>query len=509
MAVCKAGASQFFGHIYIVYADNRFGDGDIFFRRSEDGGQTWPGTFERKVNDDEIGNGKDQFFPSISVDENCKINISFYDRRDDPDNLKFHLYFSHSSDDGEHFSPNARVTTAPSTNAQFLGGFIGDYLQNAATVATLSNFHHDLDRAVALWMDTREGGQDVYAATLLQTQGGTWINVDVNLVANQSATNLEFVFPGDVSAKFSDFYHGSANPFQSQNISYNVGTDQTTLSFVDPEPGPLSPGDTAHVGFVLTATPEIVNSFWTGSGNIGSVPMGTVDFTYDPVTRVATAILCNDRQDGMALSVSGPQYAVLDTPIELEQLNATDLPGALAAKGAALAALPPPAAPLSRGSCHSMPIPESVAQFKAVLLTATLAFSDRNEGSRLVLFAQKVAKDAREVCTLGVTDASADPSVLWPPNHKMVDVTIDYTVRACARETTCTLSVSSNEPVDNGGDGNTSPDWTVIDAIHVNLRAERAASGAGRIYTVTITCSDPLGQAEAMVEVSVPHHQGH
>jgi hypothetical protein len=396
MAACKNAASPFFGQVYIVFADNRFGDGDIFFKKSEDRGDHWPGTLTRRVNDDPTHNGKDQFFPWISVDENCKINVSFYDRRDDENNQKFHLYFSHSTDGGETFSPNARVTTAQSTNAQFDGAFVGDYLQVASTVATSSEFHHEVDRAAALWMDTREGGQDVYAASLLQTQGGTWINVDVDLVADQDATDLHFEFPA-LTGEFGSFYHGPANPFQNHLVIIVPNTEETLLSFFDPEPGPLAPGDTAHVGFMVETLPEVVNSFWTGSGNIGSVPMATVDFTYDPVARVASASICNDREDGRTIGVSGPRYALLVTPIELEDLNATQLPAALAARNAGLSALPAPAGPLAPGSCASLPIPDSVRQFEAILLTATLTFVDGKSGGRVVLFAQKIAKDAREV----------------------------------------------------------------------------------------------------------------
>jgi len=112
------------------------------------------------------------------------------------------------------------------------------------------------------------------------------------------------------------------------------------------------------------------------------------------------------------------------------------------------------------------------------------------------------------VCAPTVTGASASPSVLWPPNHKMADVTVDYTAQSCGGTTTCVLSVSSNEPVNGLGDGNTSPDWEVVDATHVSLRAERSGTGTGRIYTITITCTDQLGQTgEATVEVTVPHDQ--
>ena len=107
-----------------------------------------------------------------------------------------------------------------------------------------------------------------------------------------------------------------------------------------------------------------------------------------------------------------------------------------------------------------------------------------------------------------ISDVSAAPSVLWPPNHKMVDVTINYTAADNCGPVTCLLSVTSNEPIDGTAAGNTSPDWQVVDAHHVMLRAERAGNGDGRVYTVTITCKDGKGNTStSSVTVTVPHDQ--
>ena len=110
-----------------------------------------------------------------------------------------------------------------------------------------------------------------------------------------------------------------------------------------------------------------------------------------------------------------------------------------------------------------------------------------------------------------ITNATADPSVLWPPNHRMVNVTVSYDVtdNCPLPPGSCTLSVTSNEPVDGKGDGHTSPDWIVLDDHHVLLRAERAGNGNGRIYTITITCTDSGGNSSnEQVEVTVPHDRG-
>jgi uncharacterized repeat protein (TIGR01451 family) len=110
-----------------------------------------------------------------------------------------------------------------------------------------------------------------------------------------------------------------------------------------------------------------------------------------------------------------------------------------------------------------------------------------------------------------ITGAAADPSVLWPPNHKMVNVTVSYEVmdNCPLPPGSCTLTVTSNEPVDGEGDGHTSPDWIVLDDHHVLLRAERAGNGNGRIYTITITCTDSGGNSSSeSVTVTVPHDRG-
>ncbi|MDQ3804513.1 MAG: alpha-amylase family glycosyl hydrolase, partial [Acidobacteriota bacterium] len=88
---------------------------------------------------------------------------------------------------------------------------------------------------------------------------------------------------------------------------------------------------------------------------------------------------------------------------------------------------------------------------------------------------------------------SVSPSVLSTPNHKMVDVAVSYTAADDNGAVTCTLAVASNEPDDGAGDGDTAPDWEVLDEHHVRLRAERAGAGAGRVYTVKITCTDAAG----------------
>jgi len=108
-------------------------------------------------------------------------------------------------------------------------------------------------------------------------------------------------------------------------------------------------------------------------------------------------------------------------------------------------------------------------------------------------------------------NVSVDPATLWPPNHKLVNVSATVTVTdACDPNPVFTLtSVTSNEPDNGMGDGNTTGDIAGADIgtadTAFKLRAERAGSGNGRIYTISYTAADASGNdsppASAVVNV--------
>jgi hypothetical protein len=108
-----------------------------------------------------------------------------------------------------------------------------------------------------------------------------------------------------------------------------------------------------------------------------------------------------------------------------------------------------------------------------------------------------------------ITDAEAHPALLWPPNHKWVNVRVAADIEAgCADETEWSIvDVSSNESDNGSGDGNTSPDWILTGDHTLKLRAERSGNGGGRVYTIRIRTGDDAD--EQTVEVVVPHDRGH
>lgn len=107
-----------------------------------------------------------------------------------------------------------------------------------------------------------------------------------------------------------------------------------------------------------------------------------------------------------------------------------------------------------------------------------------------------------------ITSLFASPASLWPPNHKMHTITVTGTATdAVGPVTLRILTITSNEP-DNGlGDGDTANDIVLTGPLTASLRAERSGKGTGRIYTITIEARDAAGNASTRaVTVTVPRN---
>lgn len=99
-------------------------------------------------------------------------------------------------------------------------------------------------------------------------------------------------------------------------------------------------------------------------------------------------------------------------------------------------------------------------------------------------------------------------TTLWPPSQKMVPITVSVGASDNCGPVTCAIvEVTSSEPV-TGLDDPTSPDWQITGLLSVELRAERADTGTGRIYTLTVKCTDAAGNSTTRkAMVTVPHDQ--
>jgi hypothetical protein len=129
-------------------------------------------------------------------------------------------------------------------------------------------------------------------------------------------------------------------------------------------------------------------------------------------------------------------------------------------------------------------------------------------------------------CSFTVTVKDIDPPVitlngqtitLWPPDHKYTTIQVADLVASASDlcdpgvniNSVVIASVTSDEPENSAGDGNTVNDIVIADGCKsVQLRAERMGGGNGRVYTITFKVTDSSGNSTtATAEVTVPSSQ--
>jgi hypothetical protein len=106
-----------------------------------------------------------------------------------------------------------------------------------------------------------------------------------------------------------------------------------------------------------------------------------------------------------------------------------------------------------------------------------------------------------------ITSVTANPSSLWPDDHKMVNVTITATATDLVdpSPTLMIISVTSDQPVITNNNQDQSPDWIITGAMTLQLRRERV-NGTDRTYTITVQATDFSGNTStATVQVMVTH----
>lgn len=112
---------------------------------------------------------------------------------------------------------------------------------------------------------------------------------------------------------------------------------------------------------------------------------------------------------------------------------------------------------------------------------------------------------------------TTQPIELWPPNHKYHTINMSDLVASATDNCSGNLinsvviaSVSSDEPENSSGSGNTLNDIVIAaNCKSVDLRAEREGGGNGRVYTIVLRVKDAAGNVgTASRTVTVPANQG-
>lgn len=165
LAWSPEGGAQ--GTLHIVY-ENKIdpapgaGERDIYHRRSTDGGETWSeGVI---VNDDDPEQFYVQVTPNVNVAPNGRVDVAWWDFRDDPGLFVNDVYYSYSTDNGSSWSPNMRISDESSDRK--IGTWSNGFDMRAPVGIGSTNAFTLLG-----WDDTRLGDettqtQDIYAGNV-------------------------------------------------------------------------------------------------------------------------------------------------------------------------------------------------------------------------------------------------------------------------------------------------------------------------------------------------------
>jgi hypothetical protein len=156
------------------------------------------------------------------------------------------------------------------------------------------------------------------------------------------------------------------------------------------------------------------------------------------------------------------------------------------------------------GSAPVICTPASGSTFGLGTTTVSCSASDQSGNTATGTFTVTVRDTTPPTASLSVS-----PGMLWPPNHQKVAVTRTLVASDLAGPVVISgPTVTSNEPIEGLGDGDTSPDW-IITGTNLQLRAERSGRGNGRTYTITYVVGDPSGNTRTVsATVVVPKSQG-
>ncbi|MDH4070157.1 MAG: T9SS type A sorting domain-containing protein [Ignavibacteria bacterium] len=150
------------GNVYLLSTVDPSGSdpADVRFSRSTDGGNSWSSSI--RINDDP-GSGPYQWFGTMSVAPNGRIDAVWLDTRNDPGGFESALYYSYSEDAGLTWSPNAQLSDSFDPHVGWpIQQKMGDYFDMVS----------DNEGAHLAWAGTFNGEQDVYYSYITPEAAG-------------------------------------------------------------------------------------------------------------------------------------------------------------------------------------------------------------------------------------------------------------------------------------------------------------------------------------------------
>ncbi len=180
------------GNVYLLATVTSNNDpADIILSRSTDGGLTWSTPI--RINDDAEA-GEWQWFGSLSVAPNGRLDATWFDTRDHPGTYLSRLYYSYSMDGGLTWSPNEALSDPFDPHLGW---------PNQQKIGDYNHQRSDNTGAHLAWAATFNGEEDIF----------------YSFIVPDLASTTSDLIPGKADV------HGVPNPF-SEVISFHFSLPQ-------------------------------------------------------------------------------------------------------------------------------------------------------------------------------------------------------------------------------------------------------------------------------------------
>jgi hypothetical protein len=190
---------------YFVGPVSQAGDADIKAMHSNDGGQTWSSPV--RVNDDAVGNGKQQDMVWAAYNEQGSIATVWRDRRNDASagfwNVGYDFYYALSNDNGSTFMMNQKLSNQFIPFDSVVAENGNDFL--CAVYAG--------DTLYSVWGDTRSGRLNIWFA---KTIASTNTTVDVSILNERN--DIFEVYPNPAKQQLKINFNAAPLPIDIYNL---------------------------------------------------------------------------------------------------------------------------------------------------------------------------------------------------------------------------------------------------------------------------------------------------